>query len=403
MDPNRDSKISWEEMEGCLMQDARKDGALELLADELEQKQLAGVDVAAEEEKSNYMDMLDLKEEDPAAYEERRRRQQASAVFQEIRAAIAQNRTVFGKKLKNANEMFAALDADGDGRVTVEEFRTGMKRMGLGLTDVQLRDVVYELDMDKDGEVDFEEFVEALQKDFDSFNPVRETEKRLEKAREAAKEEQRAVDHLCGSFAANRSARIMQQMALKRKHLEDRMQRNREKVRQKFMKRRRESRDKWGQVLARSPYGVDLHQEHKSISRANDERNRLEAKLRKRRERRRKACLHKIMLEAVSDAGKLEEVRRERRELALEEARLRAMVDLERARRMGLNSKYYREKESRQRIRKRLEEQERARRMREGHDGPESGRYSYAYEGENSPPPSGRRHIGTPMSTERSM
>ncbi len=122
MDPDRDSKITWEELEGCLLQDVSKDGALEILADEMERKQLAGVDVEAEETKNNYMEMLQLREEDPEAYEERRRRQQASAVFQEIKAAIAQNRTMFGKKLKNADEMFKALDLDGDGRVSQSTF-----------------------------------------------------------------------------------------------------------------------------------------------------------------------------------------------------------------------------------------------------------------------------------------
>ncbi len=254
----------------------------------------------------------------------------------------------------------------------MEEFHQGMKRMGLGLTDEQLRDVVYELDLDKDGEVDFEEFVSALQKDFDSFNPMKETEKRLEKVKKKAREEEAAITHLCGSFATNKSARVMQEMADKRKRLEARMARKREKVRQKFSRRRQQSREKWGQVMARSPYGIDLHQEHKMIMKNNADRNKLEARLKKRRERSRQACLKKVILEAISDADKLNAVRRERRELAQEEARLRAMVDIERARRMGLNSKYHREKLSRQKIRAKLAAQER---MRQGR-GPDTGRQS---------------------------
>eukprot|EP00941_MAST-03F_sp_MAST-3F-sp1_P004578 g4578.t1 len=357
LDPNRDSRISWDELETVLMQDASKDGALELLADELEKKQLAGVDVAAEEVKNNYMEMLQLKEDDPEKIAERKRRQEASVVFQKMRHAIQQNRTVFGKKLNSAEDMFSALDTDGDGRVTVEEFHIGLKRMGLGLSDDQIRDVVYELDLDNDGEVAFEELIDALKQDFADFNPVNETVKRLEKAKKRAKEEERAISHLCGSFAKNKSTRIMMEQAAKRKLIEARITRERENRRRKLTRRRQHSLNKWGQVLARSPYGIDLHAEQKMIMKAHKRRNRMESKVKKRREKRRLACLGKVILEAISDSDRLDNVRAERRELALEEARLKALVDLERARRMGMNSKFYKEELNRKRIRARIEKE----------------------------------------------
>ena len=58
---------------------------------------------------------------------------------------------------------FKAFDVDGDGTVTPDEFRTGLRSLQLKLTAEQIEEVVDLIDKDGDGNLDYMEFVEQFE------------------------------------------------------------------------------------------------------------------------------------------------------------------------------------------------------------------------------------------------
>ena len=76
-----------------------------------------------------------------------------------VRDAIASNRSLGGKAMKNIESVFKAIDKDGSGDLDYEEFQVAMNRLGLGLTPAQIEDCIAVLDRDGDGEVSLSEFM----------------------------------------------------------------------------------------------------------------------------------------------------------------------------------------------------------------------------------------------------
>jgi Ca2+-binding EF-hand superfamily protein len=60
-------------------------------------------------------------------------------------------------------EAFRAFDADGDGTITQEEFKAGLRSLQLKITEDQIDDLVGSIDQDGDGNLDYLEFVEQFQ------------------------------------------------------------------------------------------------------------------------------------------------------------------------------------------------------------------------------------------------
>lgn len=54
-----------------------------------------------------------------------------------------------------------SLDVDGDGAITVEEMRSGMKRLGSTLNQEELDAMIKDMDVDGSGTIDYEEFITA--------------------------------------------------------------------------------------------------------------------------------------------------------------------------------------------------------------------------------------------------
>lgn len=54
-----------------------------------------------------------------------------------------------------------SLDVDGDGAITVEEMRSGMKRLGSTLNQDELDQMIKDMDVDGSGTIDYEEFITA--------------------------------------------------------------------------------------------------------------------------------------------------------------------------------------------------------------------------------------------------
>ena len=60
--------------------------------------------------------------------------------------------------------IFKAYDADGSGKITVEELATALnKKGGKNLSRAKVEEIVRLVDKNNDGEIDFEEFKQVVQ------------------------------------------------------------------------------------------------------------------------------------------------------------------------------------------------------------------------------------------------
>ena len=61
-----------------------------------------------------------------------------------------------------SSRAFAALDKDGDGSISHDEFRDGLQRLGVSLPVNQIEALIQTFDQDLDGEIDYDEFVREI-------------------------------------------------------------------------------------------------------------------------------------------------------------------------------------------------------------------------------------------------
>eukprot|EP01043_Picozoa_sp_COSAG02_P050934 COSAG02_NODE_5295_length_4462_cov_106.834518_2_plen_802_part_00 len=93
---------------------------------------------------------------------EQRRAREHAAAKSVLLQAIRSRRTVFGRSLRDPRAVFQAIDRDGSGAVSPDEFATGLQRIGLGLTAAQSEALAQSLDTDGDGEIGWEELARFL-------------------------------------------------------------------------------------------------------------------------------------------------------------------------------------------------------------------------------------------------
>jgi Ca2+-binding EF-hand superfamily protein len=74
----------------------------------------------------------------------------------------AQNRSVFGQTIEDPAHVFAAFDRDGSGKLSPDELKNALRRLGLGLSEQQLSELRESIDEDGDGEVDYAELLDFL-------------------------------------------------------------------------------------------------------------------------------------------------------------------------------------------------------------------------------------------------
>jgi hypothetical protein len=94
---------------------------------------------------------------------QQKQERQTKQIAKILRQMIASRRSVTGKQMGGTIiSAFEALDRDGSGRVSTEEFSQAILRLGMGLTPKQLQQLIDALDTDGDGSISLREFVSFI-------------------------------------------------------------------------------------------------------------------------------------------------------------------------------------------------------------------------------------------------
>ena len=77
-------------------------------------------------------------------------------------SAIFHKRSLHGKTMGDFESAFAAMDLNGDGVLSREEFRRACKDLDLGLSPSQVAELLNHMDKDNSGDIDIHEFIREL-------------------------------------------------------------------------------------------------------------------------------------------------------------------------------------------------------------------------------------------------
>ncbi|XP_030885537.1 calmodulin-like protein 5 [Leptonychotes weddellii] len=81
--------------------------------------------------------------------------------FQEFLAEVVKRMKSWGSE-QDMQEVFCTFDLDGNGRISVDELKQAMAKLGQTLSQEELDAMIQEADTDKDGQVDYKEFLRIL-------------------------------------------------------------------------------------------------------------------------------------------------------------------------------------------------------------------------------------------------
>ena len=87
-------------------------------------------------------DIRILKETDPSRLKRERDERLCNSIFTKIRSAVRNRRCLYGVIIASPTDAFRLLDGDMDGELSVRDLFVGLKRLGLGLKEDQIRRVV---------------------------------------------------------------------------------------------------------------------------------------------------------------------------------------------------------------------------------------------------------------------
>jgi hypothetical protein len=84
----------------------------------------------------------------------------------QLRRAIAAHRRLYGMEISDGRALFAAIDRDGSGAISREEFREALMRLdltqyGWGVSDEELEVLCSGIDTNADGKIEWAEFLLA--------------------------------------------------------------------------------------------------------------------------------------------------------------------------------------------------------------------------------------------------
>ncbi|KAM7255987.1 hypothetical protein ACFE04_011728 [Oxalis oulophora] len=65
------------------------------------------------------------------------------------------------EEIKGLKEMFKSMDTDNDGKVTFEELKTGLPKLGSKISEAEMRQLMEAADVDGNGTIDYMEFITA--------------------------------------------------------------------------------------------------------------------------------------------------------------------------------------------------------------------------------------------------
>ena len=120
-----------------------------------------------------YMELLERKRKEEAekAAEEDRLNFQAlhitgksvyASIVRQLQAICSTQRRLFGAVIEDIEDLFDAIDVNGDGNLSIDEIQKGLRRLDLGLTHEQVEELVMETDVDGNREIDREEFMSGI-------------------------------------------------------------------------------------------------------------------------------------------------------------------------------------------------------------------------------------------------
>jgi hypothetical protein len=134
-------------------------------------------------------------------------------------------------------------------------------------------------------------------------------------------------------FVATRreSARIMSKRFMERNEVKAKIMREREKVHRRLQRSKKKKENQWRRKMERSPFMVDLIAENERIDEENKVRLEEDSRRERMLHRRKEKIKNEIVLKALSEVSDLDALRREKRLIADEEKRLKALLIMEKA------------------------------------------------------------------------
>jgi hypothetical protein len=97
-----------------------------------------------------------------AARQERIRKYERDAILDTLRAAMRARRTIFGHTVQSPQELFAALDRDNSGSISISELASALNRLGMGMSQEQIERLATIVGVSPRGQLDYQKIIALL-------------------------------------------------------------------------------------------------------------------------------------------------------------------------------------------------------------------------------------------------
>ncbi len=89
-------------------------------------------------------------------------RRDMDVALDKLSDAISRKRSVYGHRMTTLFDAFAAFDTSNQGRLSTDDFRAALKRLGLGISYSVVNDLIRAVDEDGNGTIEYEELLQAM-------------------------------------------------------------------------------------------------------------------------------------------------------------------------------------------------------------------------------------------------